>query len=120
MPVILGIAYLALTHLAVIHRLPWLEWAALVLLCVIPMYGALSRGSGRHFALLGVLALALGFVTFAGEGRFLLFIPSILLPAMLLAVFAGSLRPGRVPIVERIATRSHGGPLPPELHCHSE
>jgi uncharacterized membrane protein len=109
-PVLLGGAYVLLVHLAVIRQAPALQWLALVLLCAIPQYAALRAGRWRHWLLLAALAALLYGLTRLGGGLYALFLPPVVLPGMLLALFAGSLRPGRVPLVNRIAEAS-GGPL---------
>lgn len=110
MPVVLTVAYIVLVHLAVVYQAPLLQWLALVLLCVIPQYGALRAGRWRHWLLLALLAAGLYALTRAGGGIYALFLPPIALPGMLLVIFAGSLRPGRVPVVAKVAEAT-AGPL---------
>jgi uncharacterized membrane protein len=117
MPVVLTVTYIVLVHLAVVYQAPLMQWLALVLLCVIPQYRALRSGRWRHWLLLAVLAAGLYALTRAGGGIYALFLPPIVLPGMLLTVFAGSLRPGRVPLVVKLAEAS-AGPLGEDRKRH--
>jgi len=112
MQAILGIAYLIVVHLAVLRQQPALLCLALVLLCAVPLYSGLRAGRVAAWLLLLLAALASFALTSLGAAIYALFVPPIALPAMLLTVFAGSLRAGRVPIVTRIAEAS-SGPLDP-------
>jgi uncharacterized membrane protein len=51
----------------------------------------------------------------AGNGLYALFIPPAVIPAALFLLFASSLRGGETPLVTRIATLMHDGPLPEDL-----
>lgn len=113
MPVLL-IAYPLLVHLAVIWSAPRLEWLALVVMCAIPLWRGLRALRPGHWLALLVLAGLLYVVAQAGGGMYALFLPPVVTPAAMLAVFAGSLRRGRVPLVTRLAQAGRG-PLAPEL-----
>lgn len=114
MPVLI-LAYPLLVHLAVMLHLPLLQWLALCCLVAIPLYPRLRNGVGWswliYFSLVGFLLL----LTLAGGGRFALFIPPVLLPAVAAWFFWRSLRTGEIPLITRIARASRGGTLPPEL-----
>lgn len=108
------LAYPLLVHLAVVWRQPHLEWLALVLLCAIPQYPALRAARPGHWLLLLGLAGLLYGLTAAGGGIYALFLPPVVAPLMLLALFAGSLRAPQIPLVTRLAQAARG-PLEPEL-----
>lgn len=102
MPVLL-LAYPVLVHLAVLWSAPRLEWLALVVMCAIPLYqGLRALRPGHWLALLAVAGL-LWVLTRLGGGMYALFVPPVVTPAVVLAVFAGSLRAGRVPLATRLA-----------------
>lgn len=115
MPVLLLVAYAILVHLSVIQQAPLLQWLALVVLCAIPQAAALRAGRPRNWLLLAALAAGLFVLARMGGGIYLLFLPPVVWPAMLLAVFATSLRRGEVPLVTRMARIARGGVLPDEL-----
>lgn len=100
-------------YLLAVHVGGWTgEWQpALLLLLVLPLVAAAEavwRGRGMAaltWSGIGVL-VALG--QFAGVGEYLLHLPPLLIPAGLAVVFAASLRPGRTPLVTRIATLLDG------------
>jgi len=83
-------------------------------LCAVPQYAALARGQVRNWLLLALLAGLLYLLTQAGGGLYALWIPPIVLPAMVAALFIGSLRHGQTPLVTRMATLERGT-LEPEL-----
>lgn len=116
---LLLLAYPLLVHFAVVWQEPRLEWLALVLLCAIPQYRALRAGRpGNWLLLLLGMAALLYALTSVGGGMYALFLPPVVVPAMLLAVFAGSLRAGHLPLVTRVA-QSISGPLEPEVRAYT-
>lgn len=117
-PILLLLAYPLLVHLAVVWSEPQLEWLALVLLCAMPQYAALRAGRPGHWLLLLAMAGLLQLLTRAGGGMHALFLPPVVVPAVLLAVFAGSLRAGQLPLVTRVA-QAVRGPLEPALLAYT-
>ncbi len=115
MPVLLIVLYAVLVHLSVVRDAPLLQWLALVVLCLLPLHQTLLAGRIRAWGLLLLLATGLYGLTHVGGGIYALFLPPVVLPAMVLAVFAPTLRPGQTPLVTRMATLSRGGSLPAEL-----
>ena len=111
MRVPLLILYPLLVHLAVVLRRPWLECLAWCCLYAGIFYAGL-RGA-RPSAWIGLLAFASGSfaLTRLGGERWLLYLPSIVLPGLMLSAFAVSLLPGRVPLITRIAAAMHDGVL---------
>lgn len=106
MPVLI-LAYPVLVHLAVVWSAPRLEWLALVVMCAIPLYPGLRAWRAERWLALLALAGALHWLTRVGGGMYALFVPPVVTPAAVLAVFAGSLRAGRVPLVTRMARAGH-------------
>jgi len=113
-PFLLLLAYPLLVHLAVVWNAPQLEWLALVLLCAMPIYPALREGRPGHWLLLLAMAGLLQLLARAGGGIYALFLPPVVVPAVVLAVFASSLRAGQLPLVTRVAQAARGT-LEPEL-----
>lgn len=105
MPVLL-LAYPVLVHLAVLWRAPHLEWLALVVMCAIPLYQGLRALRPGHWLALLALAGLLWVLTRIGGGMYALFVPPVVTPAVVVAVFAGSLRAGQVPVATRLAQLS--------------
>jgi|JRYI01.1.fsa_nt_gb uncharacterized membrane protein len=114
----LAVAYPVLAHLSVIWPRPWLQWLALAVLCALPLFGGLrARRPWAWGALAAALAVSL-LVVRGGYGQWLLFLPPVAIPLSLLAVFAGSLRAGEVPLVTRFARLARGG-LPADLEAYT-
>ncbi|WP_299693889.1 hypothetical protein [Hydrocarboniphaga sp.] len=108
MQIVLGICYLIVVHLAVLRQQPALECLALVLLAAIPLYASLRAARVNAWLLLVAASAAFYGLSLLGGAIYALFVPPIALPGMLLLVFAGSLRRGRMPLVTRIAQASSG------------
>lgn len=114
MPVLL-LAYPLLVHLAVVLQQPLLQWPALSCLVAVPLYAGLKAGRARAWLMLLAAIVALGLLTQAGGGQYLLFIPPVLLPALGAWFFGRTLVAGSTPLVTRIASASRNGNMPPEL-----
>src|SRR3546814_20950726 len=52
-------------------------------------------------------------------GIYAVYLPSLVMPAVLACVFGNSLRRGRQPLIEGVARASRGGVLPDELVVHT-
>ncbi|MAT92954.1 MAG: ketosynthase [Halioglobus sp.] len=107
--VLVLLAYLLTCHFAVTRGQPELQLAALTLLSV----GLIFRGLLANHAASWMFVFALvasGVIAYLlGMGRYLLYLPPIVLPLLLWAVFARSLGPGRTPLVTAIARAVRGG-----------
>ena len=114
-PVLL-IAYPLLVQLAVMWHEPRLEWLALLVLCAFPQYQALCERRPGNWLLMLILGAVLYGLVHVGGGMYALFLPPVVVPACVLAVFAGSLRPGQVPLVTRVATAIRGSMTPELVH----
>lgn len=111
----LALGYPLFAHLSVVFAGRRLQWLALVWLLGISLGGALSqRRPWAWIAWIAASVLAWWLVV-AGQGLFALFVPPAAIPLALFFVFAGSLRSGHTPLITRIATAMHDGPLPEDL-----
>lgn len=119
LPVLLALAFPALAHASVTLRSPALALAAgmaLLLLLVMP----LRHRPGRA-ALLLLLGTA-GLVALAALDRLalLLSLPPVVLNAMIGFYFARSLRPGQMPLIERVVRALNQGQVPhPEVPAYA-
>lgn len=102
------VAYVLALHFAVVMQSWQLQALALTLVLAISLYGALTRPKlwAWLLLLLGAVAATAGART-VGANVFL-YLPSVLMPLMLLAVFAPSLRAGRTPMVSKVALAIRG------------
>lgn len=102
-----------LSHLAVMLGHPWLQCAAVASAYAALFFDPLYKGRiGAWAGLLAFSLVDLVLIHFGG-GLYALYLPSVLIPCMMLAGFAPSLLPGREPLITRIA-ESISGPLSPE------
>ena len=108
------LAYPLLAHLAIWLHAPILQWAALTLLVATSMYDALRHGRVWAWIVLVVAGAALSQLVMLGGGIYAMYLPPVLLPLAMLALFANTLRKDSVPLVTRYA-QAMRGPLPPEL-----
>jgi len=113
MRVLLFLAYPVLVHLAVVMHRPWLQCAAVVCAYMAFFYAPLRAGRLPAWLGLALFAAADYLLISLGDGAYALYLPSIVIPALVLSAFAPSLLPGRVPLITRIAA-SISGPLSSE------
>jgi uncharacterized membrane protein len=111
----LALGYPLLAHLSVVLHDRRLQWLALIWLLGIAIGGALLQRRPWAWAVLLVGGGLLYGLVMAGNGLYALFIPPAVIPAALFLLFATSLRGGETPLVTRIATLMHDGPLPGDL-----
>lgn len=114
MPVLI-LAYPILVHLAVLLHQPLLQWLALCCLVAVPLYAGLRHARWRSWLAYLLLVALLYMLARSGGGRYALFLPPVLLPAVAAWFFGRSLRSGQVPLITRIARATRDGALPPEL-----
>lgn len=115
----LVVAYPLLVHLGIILHQPLLQWLALCCLVAIPLYPSLRRFEARAWLLLLALIAALYGLTRSGGGRYVLYLPPVLLPLVAAWFFGRSLRSGEVPLVTRIARATRDDELPAELVAYT-
>lgn len=111
----LALGYPLLAHLSVMLADRRLQWLALVWLLGISLSGALMQRRPWAWLTLAAAAALTWWLVVAGHGLYALFVPPAAIPAALFFVFADSLRAGRTPMITRIATLMHDGPLPDDL-----
>lgn len=115
---LLLLSYLLCCHFAITRDEPQLQLIAVILLSV----GLIVRGLlDNNLVSWGVvICLMLGALAINTLGmlRFVLYLPPILLPLLLWAVFFRSLRPGETPMITAIAQEIRG-PLSAELYQYT-
>lgn len=111
----LFLAYPLLAHLATLIGSPLLAWLALTVFVGVPLLPGLMRGALLAWLILLGATAVFYFCARSGLARYLMYVPPILIPAAVLAVFARSLRPGQVPLISRVAQQIRGAELPPDL-----
>ncbi len=99
-----------LSHLAVMLQRPWLQCAAVVCAYVALFLQPLVEGKLKAWAGLLLFAAADLVALEMGHGAYALYLPSIIIPCLMLSTFAPSLLPGREPLITSIA-ESISGPL---------
>ncbi len=109
--VLLFLAYALCGHLSVLRSAPALEWASLSALIAGILYPRLRAGAWRAWLLLAATVAICGVLTWIEGGRYVMYLPSVALPAVTLFGFAESLLPGRTALVTRIAAGAQEGPL---------
>lgn len=115
----LALGYPLLAHLSVMLHDQRLQWLALVWLLGIALGGPLLQRRLWAWAVLLVGGSGSYGLVMAGNGLYALFIPPAVIPAALFLLFASSLRTGETPLVTRIATLMHDGPLPDDLAVYT-
>jgi uncharacterized membrane protein len=111
----LALGYPLLAHLSVILADRRLQWLALVWLLGISLSGALMQRRAWAWIAWTAAAALIWWLVVEGHGLYALFVPPAAIPAALFFLFAGSLRAGQTPLITRIATLMHDGPLPDDL-----
>jgi uncharacterized membrane protein len=112
----LTLSYLSTAHFALIHgstRLATVATAALVLLFVVAVQGRHKTVMRLLYAVIGA---AIVILVARGAPPVPLLLPPVLIPASISWMFGSTLRPGRTPLVERIARGFHAPEIPaPEI-----
>ena len=111
----LFVAYALFAHLSVLGDSAALELASLTSLCAGLLYPRLRQHQlGAWLALAG-FAAALALLSLSAGSRYLLYLPSVVLPSLALFGFARSLLPGHTAVVSEVAAVAYGASLPPVL-----
>lgn len=111
---LLVVSYLLVCHFAITGKNPELQLLALVLLSIAIIFRGLVRSSIASW-ILALFVAGLGLVGYTLDLlRFALYLPPVILPLLLWAVFFRSLMPGRTPLITVIA-RAVRGSLSDEL-----
>ena len=113
------LAYPLLSHLATLWHSQRLAALALAIFVAVPLLPALRRRRTWAWLALTVTLAVLYFAVEAGWAARLMYLPPVLIPLSVLALFARSLRPGQQPLVSVVARQIRGAELPPELATHT-
>lgn len=111
-------AYPLLAHLATLVHSDMLAWAAMTVFFAVPLLPALLKLKASAWIALAIITAVLSACAATHVARYLMYLPPVLIPLSVLAMFARSLRRGQVPIVTRVA-RAIRGTLPPELERYT-
>jgi len=112
------VAYPALVHVASVMHSPMLAAAATLVLAALLLAPALRRPAPWAWGLLLVIGAGLVLLAQRPAGLWLpLYLPPVLLPALIAVVFGRTLRAGRKPLTLQFAEIIHGpdDPLPPTV-----
>ncbi|MDB5986538.1 MAG: hypothetical protein JWR16_1591 [Nevskia sp.] len=112
---LLAACYPLLSHFALMRRQPDLEWIALMVLFAACFYSGLKQGRRYDWLAFAAFAALVGGLMLIDTQAYALYLPPMVFPVLALLSFAGSLLPGREPLVTQIATAAHGGTLAAEF-----
>jgi uncharacterized membrane protein len=104
---LLVVAYMALTHVAVVLKSDGLALAAVTLLVTIGLLAALRRGRPWAYLLLAATVVVALLSASAPWARIVLFFPPVVVNVALACLFGHTLLGKRVPLVERIVRLLH-------------
>ena len=115
----LWILYPVLVHAAVVMDSHWLQAAAISLLIVLSVQGALRQGRAWAWLLaLSACGFSLWFCQ-SGWGLYFLYFPPVLINLFLALVFLHSLGAGQRALISVVAEKIRGETLPPELERYT-
>ena len=112
---LLAACYPLLSHLALMRNAAALEWIALMVLFAACFYDGLQQLRRYDWLAFAGFSLAVGALMRVDVHNYALYLPPLVFPTLALLSFAGSLLPGRKPLVTQIAVVAHRGALPTEL-----
>lgn len=116
--VAISLLYLSFAHAATLTGRVELRYAAVVLLIVL-LFMALRGMPWLQLAAAAGCAACLAFVD--QPAQWMMFAPPVLFPLLAAGFFAGSLRAGRQPLIERVVWHMHGHPdeLDPAIRAYA-
>jgi uncharacterized membrane protein len=118
MPLALIVLYPLLVHLSVVTDVPQLQVVAIICFAAGILLKSLQRGNTIAWLVLVVVSLvAVGF-GYLNITLYVLYLPPILLPLLLLFVFGRTLLPGQEPLITAIGEASRG-PLTPAMRHYT-
>ncbi len=97
------VAASVLVHFAVTRETPLLEKIALIALAFVPLGAGMVERVPRAWIAFGLACVLAWFIVEWGGAAPFLYLPSIVIPAMLAWIFGSTLRRGRTPLVTAIA-----------------
>ena len=106
---VLGVAYPVTAHLAVLSGSTGFIAASVGLLVLLVLLPALVAHRPVAWGLLLAAIAALFVASVRGQALLLLFLPPVLINGFMAWLFGHTLRPGRLPLIERIVRALHGG-----------
>jgi uncharacterized membrane protein len=106
---VLGVTYPIAAHLAVLSGSTGFIAASVGLLVLLVLLPALLARRPVAWGLLLVAGTGLYLAAVRGQALLLLFLPPILINSFMAWLFGHTLRPGRLPLIERIIRALHGG-----------
>jgi uncharacterized membrane protein len=111
------LGYLIFTHFALAHQHPRLALAALVCVCGISLWLRAHTLAGKWVAVLASIALlvALSAAPQSGRLEWIIFVPPVLVNAVLCWIFWRTLLRDRMPMISVFARHSRAGDLPSDL-----
>lgn len=114
----LVIAYPLLVHISLVFAIPQLMFIApLVFLTGAFWYGLITRNL-IAWVVFSVLCASILLVEYAGLTLYLLYLPPILLPLLMLFIFGRTLSAGREPLITAIGEAARG-PLSPAMRHYT-
>jgi uncharacterized membrane protein len=115
----LFLAYPLLAHLATLLHNQGLAGLALAVFIAVPLLPALRQRKSWAWLVFSGCTLVLFLCARSGWAAYLMYLPPVLIPLSVLAVFAHSLRAGQTPIVTRVAAQIRSQALPVELQTYT-
>lgn len=109
--------YVVLAHLSALAEAPLLQALALTVLAAALLYRQLVLPRPAAWLALAGLTAACLALTYAGGGRYALYLPSIVLLWLAGSAFFSSLLPGQTPLITRIAASAQT--LPPHVAAYT-
>lgn len=119
LPVLLLLAYPVLVHASVVLERPLLAFLALVSLTAFALFAPLSNRRPWAWLALAGAAAALYLLSHSAGGIYALYLPSLVIPLLLGAMFGATLLPGREPLITGIARAERGGTLAADLALYT-
>jgi uncharacterized membrane protein len=116
---LLIISYAVLVHLAIAWHLPALEAFAVFLLALIVLWSGLWRASVFAFIALILSAAGCYALWLYAATDLMLYLPPVLMPALMLSVFGRSLRPGSEALITGVARDIRRGHMPDDLAAYT-
>lgn len=111
-------AYPALVHIALVFELPQLLVIAPLLFLTGVFLHSLRAGSKRAWLIFSLLCAAILLVEYLGLTLYLLFLPPVVIPLLLLFVFGRTLHSNREPLITAIGEAARG-PLSPAMRHYT-
>jgi uncharacterized membrane protein len=112
---VLALAYPILAHVATTRHDADLMAVAVAVLGAALLGPALARGRVAAYVAAAALAAAIVLARRTDATAFLLYVPPVALNVLAGTVFARTLLPGRMPLIERMARLLRGEPLDPRI-----